>query len=74
MIIKGTVYPIGVINKNRWGVPDEEDVIASIINSLKSSKAKICPSCADHSTQHWCDLTDDGRDIKNVYKTPVHKN
>lgn len=59
MKIKGTVFPIGKINKNRWGIPDEPNVVNSAITSLKQSKLKICPSCSDKN-EHYCDFIDSG--------------
>lgn len=71
MIIEGTVYPIGVINKNRWGIPDEEDVVASTIESLKSAKLEICPVCTGKG-EHHCDINDTGiklGDILEAYRS-----
>lgn len=65
MIIKGTVYPIGELNKNRWGIPDEEDVVSSVIESLKTSKIKICPTCTGEN-EHHCDFNDTGTEVGNI--------
>lgn len=65
MIIEGTVYPLGVINKNRWGIPDEEDVVASAIESLKSAKLEICPACTGKS-EHHCYIDNTGIELGNI--------
>ena len=45
MIIEGNSISTGVINKKSMGYSDEEDVVASAIESLKSAKLEICPAC-----------------------------
>ncbi|MDG6244927.1 MAG: hypothetical protein QCH31_11165 [Methanolobus sp.] len=69
IIIEGTAFPLGKINKNGWGVPTSE--AASAIASLKKAVVRICP----RDNGHGCDLSEDpnheiGRVI-DAWSTPT---
>lgn len=50
MIISGAIIPVGVKNKNGWGILDSE--VQNVINTLKDKPLTICPRSGD---AHACD-------------------
>lgn len=65
MLMQGVALPIGVLNSNGWGIPDDENIINSAINSLISSKVRICQD--SNESEHHCDFSnDDTSNIGNV--------
>jgi hypothetical protein len=50
MIISGAIIPVGVKNKNGWGILDSE--ILNVINTLKGKPLTICPR---NGEPHACD-------------------
>ena len=65
MYMEGAVFPIGLLNKNGWGLADEPSVIKSTIETLKTSKIRICPITDD--SEHSCDFNnDDTSNIGNI--------
>lgn len=63
LLMGGTAFPIGKLNKNGWGIPDDESVIESVIETLKTSKVRICAASVDNK-EHHCDFSDD--DTSNI--------
>lgn len=63
--MEGTIFPIGKLNKNGWGIPDDENVIESVIESMKSAKLRICAARTGES-EHHCDFSND--DSSNIGK------
>lgn len=51
MIISGTIIPVGVKNKNGWGILDSE--IPNVIATLKGKAITVCPRNDD---AHACDF------------------
>ncbi|MCS3924413.1 hypothetical protein [Methanosalsum natronophilum] len=55
VLIEGTAFPIGMINKNGWGIPSSE--IENAVKSLLSSVVRVCT----RDSEHGCDVTEDPR-------------
>jgi len=53
IFIEGTAFPIGVINRNGWGVPFSE--VDNAVATLKTSVVRIC----SRLDPHGCDYTGD---------------
>lgn len=73
LFMSGSAIPIGVINKNGWGVPNDKKVIESIIESFKTSKLRICAS--NNINEHHCDISnDDNSNIGRISDAWVEDN
>jgi hypothetical protein len=51
MIISGAIIPVGVKNKNGWGILDSE--IQNVVATLKGKSLTVCPRSGD---AHACDF------------------
>lgn len=60
--LEGTVFPIGKLNDNRWGIPNDKKVIDSAIGSLKTSVVRVCASVTGEG-EHHCDFSDDPESV-----------
>jgi hypothetical protein len=60
MIISGAIIPVGVKNKNGWGILDSE--IQNVVKTLKGKAITVCPRGGD---AHGCDF-DPKSEIGNV--------
>ena len=70
MIISGAIIPVGVKNKNGWGILDSE--IQNVINTLKGKPITVC---SRNGGAHECDFDPKAEigNVKDVWYDPFAK-
>lgn len=70
MFISGAIIPVGVKNRNGWGILDSE--IQNVINTLKGKALTVCPRSGD---AHACDFDPKAEigKMSNIWYDPFAK-
>ena len=76
MIIRGTVIPLGKINraKNPWGIQNSTTEINRLLKSMDGRPVRMCKECvSDPKSAHACDL-DPSADVGTIVKPFYDRN